>query len=367
MAISLITGGALTGAVNNGGAVTLTFPAGVLQDDVVYVCSGIDGTPTIATSGYTAVSNVTSSNQQTWVWRKIMGATPDTSVTINGTGQPQDAHTVVALILRGVETSQPEDAASTTASGSSTNPDNPAITTVFNRAWVLAFASSRVLDSTITAPSGYTNQTNIAQTDTNPSTTGVATKEITTAGTEDPPSWTDWATGTWGAITVAVRPGGFISVPVTGVSGTGEVGTVQVFENEQVSVTGLSATGAVGTVSVAFPIQILVTGESATAAVGDVTVTAKASVDIPFGVVGVTQLGDEDIRIPVQFSVTGVSATAEEGDINFRFGTVVYPDGVLCTAELGQIAVWITVNDEQTLSWIPVNDGQTPAWVQVLT
>jgi len=365
MAISLITGGALTGAINNGGSVTLTFPAGVLQNDVVYVCSGIDGTPTIATSGYTPINNVTSGTQQTWVWRKIMGVTPDTSVTINGTGQPQDAHTVVALILRGVETSQPEDAASTTASGSSTNPDNPAITTVFNRAWVLTFASSRVLDSAITAPSGYINQTDITQTDTNPSTTAVATKEVNPAGTENPASWTDWASGTWGAITVAVRPGGFVSVPVTGVSGTGQVGTVQVFENEQVSVTGVSGTGQVGTVLAAVFQRVEVTGVAGVGEVGDVAVVAKASVVIPFGVVGVTQLGNEELRIPIQFLVTGVEATGEVGDVDIRTGLSVFVDGVLCIAQLENVAVWIGINDGQDGVWVPVNDAQVPDWVDI--
>jgi hypothetical protein len=365
MAISLITGGALSGAVNNGGSVTLTFPAGVLQEDVVYVCSGIDGTASPSTSGYTPINNVTSGTQQTRVWRKIMGATPDTNVIINGTGQPQDAHTVVALILRGVEQSQPEDTVSTTASGSSTNPDNPAITTTFNQVWVLAFASSAVNDATITAPSGYINQTNIAQSDTNPSTTAVATKEIATPATENPASWTNWATGTWGCITVAVRPGGFISVPVTGVSGTGQVGTVQVNENEQVSVTGVAGTASVGTVSIELPAVVLVTGESATGSVGDVSVIAKADVVIPFGVVGVTQLGDEDLRIPIQFLVTGVDSTGEIGDVSIRTGLTVIVEGVLCNAQLSEVSVWIGIDDSQDGIWVPVVDAQTPDWVLV--
>jgi hypothetical protein len=353
MPISLISGGALTGGINNGGSVTLTFPAGVLQDDVVYVCSGIDGTATIATSGYTPINNATSVNQQTRVWRKIMGATPDTSVTINGTGQPQDAHTVVALILRGVETTQPEDATPTTASGSSTNPNNPAITTVFNRAWVLTFASSEVNDTTITAPSGYTNQTNIAVSDTNPSTTAVATKEITPPGVEDPPSWTNWAAGDWAAITVAVRPAGFISVLVTGVSGTGQVGTVQVFENEQVSVTGVSGAGDVGNVQIALPKQVLVTGLSATCEAGDVAVTGQAFIE-PIGVDGTVEIGQVQIVALALFSVTGVSSTGEIGDVDVFTGLAVFANGVLCTAQLGEIAVWISINDEQVSNWVEI-------------
>lgn len=365
MAISLVTGGALTGAVNNGGTVTITFPAGVLQNDVVYVCSGIDGPASMSTSGYTPVSNITSGSQQTRVWRKIMGATPDTNVAVDGTGQPQDAHTVVALILRDVEVSQPEDATPTTASGSSTNPNNASITTTFNKAWVLAFASSAVNDATITAPSGYINQTNIAQTDTNPSTTGVATKEVTVAGAEDPASWTDWATGTWGAITVAVRPGGFISVVVTGVSGTGQVGDVAVQESVKVPVTGNVGTGQVGSVAIALPRSVTVTGESATGEVGDVTVTAEASAVIPFGVVGVTQLGNEDLRIPIQFLVSGVEGTGEVGTVTSRQGFEIMVMGFSLEMQEGQVVIWFGIDDSQGSIWVPVNDSQVPDWMLV--
>jgi hypothetical protein len=364
VAISVISGGSLSNAVVNGGAVTLTFPSGVQQGDVVYVCSGIDGTPTVATSGYTAIANVTSTAQQVWVWRKIMGVTPDTSVTINGTGQPQDAHAVVALILRDVELSQPEDATPTTATGSSTNPNNPAITTTFNKAWVLAFASSRVNDATITAPSGYINQTSANISDTNPSTTAVATNEVTIAGVEDPPSWTDWATGNWGAITVAVRPGGFISVPVTGVTGTGQVGTVAVRESVKVPVTGVTGSGQTGSVGIALPRSVLVTGELATGEVGNLSATGKASVEL-FNVLGITALGSESLRIFSNLFVDGVESSVEVGSVDIRTGLAVNVDGVFCAMQQGEVAVWIGVNDGQDIVWAPVNDTQTPNWTEI--
>ena len=359
MTISLISGGNLTGSTNNGGSVTLTFPVGVQQNDVVYVCSGIDGTATVSTSGYTPINNVTSVGQQTRVWRKVMGVTPDADVTITGTGQPQDAHTVVALILRDVEITQPEDATSTIASGSSTNPDNPAITTVTNRAWVLAFASSKVNDSAITAPSGYINQTNIAASDTNNSTTAVATKEVTNAGTEDPASWTDWATGTWGAITVAVRPGGFVSVNVTGNSSTGQVGSVTVNENEVVVVNGLSGQGQLGSVKVPFILNV--TGVEASGSIGDLQVEAKASVGVT-NVLGITVLGEENARAFATVSATGTSASGQVGGVDFIFGTVVRLFGVVGTGEISYADVWIGINDEQFGIWTPVDDSQTQNW-----
>jgi len=354
MAISIISGGALTGGINNGNAVTLTFPGGVQQDDVVYVCSGIDGTVSPSTSGYTQIAAVTSGGHRVGVWRKIMGATPDASVTISGTGQPQDAHAVVALILRGVETTQPEDVAATTDSGSSTNPDNPAITTTFSTTLILAFASSRVNDTAITAPSGYNNQTDIAVSDTNPSTTAVATKELSPAGTEDPASWTDWASGTWGAITVAVRPSGYVSVPVVGASGTGQVGTVQVFENEQVSVTGVAGTSAVGTVSAVVFQRAQVTGVAATGAVGDVSVTGKAAINTIVGAVGTGQVGTAGLSTSGLYPVTGVSADSALGSVSTLTGLAVNVIGVSCITEFSEVYVWIKIDDIQTPDWVEV-------------
>jgi len=354
MTISIISGGALTGGVNNGGSVTLTFPVDVQQDDVVYVCSGIDGTVSPSTSGYTEITTITSGGHRVGVWRKIMGATPDDSVTISGTGQPQDAHTAVALILRGVEVTQPEDATSTTASGSSTDPNNPAITTNTNTALVLAFASSRVNDTAITAPSGYNNQTNIAVSDTNPSTTAVATKEISPAGVEDPASWTDWASGTWGAITVAVRPAGYISVPVVGSSGTGQVGTVQVNENEQVSVSGVEGASDVGNVATAVFQRAEVTGVSSTGQVDNVSITGTASINTIVGLTSSVVLGNITPSAGGNFDVLSVSSVGAVGNVVIRTGLSVEVTGVFCSVDPTQVFVWIKINDAQSSNWLHI-------------
>jgi hypothetical protein len=71
---------------------------------------------------------------------------------------------------------------------------------------VIPVAGSKVSDAAITAPSGYSNHYTINQTDSASITVAGATLEKTTAGAENPASWTNWATGNWYAITIAVRP-----------------------------------------------------------------------------------------------------------------------------------------------------------------
>lgn len=210
MAITVV-GAAQSGSAANGGDVTLTFTGSPAADDVVYVgaavgTSGVTA-PTISTAGYVDIANdgLTRPNSISTIFRKkLTGAA--TTVTIVGSGAPQDTTVAVAIVLRGVNLSTHEDATPTQASGSSTNPDAASITTVTDNAWVLDFAFSPVNDAAVTAPSGYTAQANAANTDANPISGAVASKEKTTAGAENPGTYTAWLTGAWNTFTVAVRP-----------------------------------------------------------------------------------------------------------------------------------------------------------------
>jgi len=75
-------------------------------------------------------------------------------------------------------------------------------------------------------------------------------------------------TGDVGSVDVAVG----VAFPVTGVAGTGSVGSVSVSISIPVSVTGVSSTGAVGLVTVALGCNVSVTGVSGTGAVGSVLI-----------------------------------------------------------------------------------------------
>jgi len=129
MAISLVTGGNLSGGANNGGNVVITLPT-LLQNDVVYLVAGRVGGATVSTANYTQVgADATNGTHIVRVYRKRMGATPDGSVTVVGSGNAADAMAVALYCLRGVDKTTSEDATATTANGSSTNPNNAAIVT----------------------------------------------------------------------------------------------------------------------------------------------------------------------------------------------------------------------------------------------
>lgn len=217
--------GIVSGTATAAGNIVLNFPAswGLAQDDVVYVA---------VASSSTADQNVTAAGVGTWtelvdlyandttdvnmgVYRQIMGATPDSSVTLDGTSGAAN-HAAIAVALRGVDTTTPEDATTTSAQTIDTGtPDNPAITTVTNDAWVLAFAASSEADIATAAPAGYQDLraealTNIALV--------FSRKKVDTAGAENPGSYASIVgTGadSYCVATVAVRPaaGGPTNIP----------------------------------------------------------------------------------------------------------------------------------------------------------
>lgn len=207
MAISIVAASNLADGQINGADPTITWPT-LAENDVTYVACSVRFAPSMNTSGYTQVGTVThgSGTMTLRVFRKVQGVTPDTTAQFEGGGSANDGAVIVGVALRGVDTTTPEDATSTTNSGASTNPDPASITTVTDGAWVLAFAGMRLVDASVTVPSGYTNHATTTANDTNPQTAAVATILKSTAGAENPPNWTNWSTGDWCAVTVAVRP-----------------------------------------------------------------------------------------------------------------------------------------------------------------
>jgi len=215
MAITIV-GTTLTSFGNNGGNATINLSSlGLQENDVVFVSSAAPrvtgATPAVVTSGYspavTAHLGSTSNRPSIGVWYKVMGATPDGSVEVSGDTSSTTDTTIIAIALRGVDTSNVLDQTSTTAGEtSSTNPDPPAIVTQTNGAWVLVWANTIVLDSIVLPPTNYENATLVNGNDTVDHTHLLATREITSAGTENPGVFNGVDSGYWYAITVAVRP-----------------------------------------------------------------------------------------------------------------------------------------------------------------
>lgn len=216
MAITYV-GGATGSAVDGADTSAIALPT-LQENDIVLVAGGHTGaasqTPGPTDSGYAEIASVALvGNKYFTVHRKRMGATPDTTVTGGGSGNANHGCSYVVMCFRGVDTTTSEDATATVAQASSTNPDSPSITTVTNGAAVVSLAGSIVSDSSVTVPTGYGDKVNISTSgETQDYSAAGAWITKATAGAENPAAWASWASGIWGAATVALRPA---AVPVT--------------------------------------------------------------------------------------------------------------------------------------------------------
>src|SRR3990167_2114659 len=224
MAITLR--GTATGTATDGGAVTVTHPAGIAQNDVVYIGLAVgdnDSTNfdlTMDTTGFTELVDLFFDNGVSdlnfGVFRKRQGVTPDSTAVTTAVGGIDAGNCAAEIVLIGVDTTTSEDATTTTASGGSSGIANPpAIDTVTANAWVVAFgfnAGTSVANQAFTdGPLNYINFNKTTGNDQSDSAIGVASLEIASPATENPGAYTVTGDSTlfgWGAATVAVRPAG---------------------------------------------------------------------------------------------------------------------------------------------------------------
>lgn len=189
--------------------------------DIVIVVHGVginaDVALGVVTAGYTEEAELWSDDSRDAnlsVSRKIMGATPDTSVTVTGSGSTTAGAATAVHVWRGVDQTTPMDVLRTTATGiNSSLFDPPAITPVTSGAVVIACGSSGggTEDTTgATPPTNYGNHVFISSTD--PGTvaySAIASKAWSGSGSEDPGAWSGINTATadaWAAVTLALRP-----------------------------------------------------------------------------------------------------------------------------------------------------------------
>lgn len=119
------------------------------ENDIVIVGYGVGSAGDVAigvdTAGYTEEQELfsdSSDDTNLSVSWKFMGASPDTSVTVSGTGNTSNAGVVAIQVWRGINIASPMDIAETTATGTATDsPDPPAITPVSDEAVVIAIGA----------------------------------------------------------------------------------------------------------------------------------------------------------------------------------------------------------------------------------
>lgn len=215
MAIAL-RGSPVTNRVGSSNTITINMPVGTTTDDVVYVIttaaatSDLDlvedsGTWTELTGTDLYANDTEDTNIA--VFRKVQGGSPDASVTFSGGGAINRAG--IAYAFSGVDTTTPEDATPTVATGiDSAEVNPPSIITATANAWVLVLGANTEADA-VTEPTNYEN---LAQRDWPVSATRNvmgATRVIASPTTEDPGVFNGIAGSTsdsWAAVTIAIRP-----------------------------------------------------------------------------------------------------------------------------------------------------------------
>lgn len=228
MAISYVGGKGAGSAGQGGGSVSLTTGltggsgGAPLEGDLVVVTvsvgtQGRQPSVAIATpSGYTphTPQRTTASTYDTNVQTcyKVMGSTPDTSVTIPGSGNIADGIAYTIQVFRGVDPTTPMDVAPTYATGSGVNnrPDPAAIEPVTAGAWIVCCGGGASATGTTLYTAGYlTNLLTFNGADTNDGTVGAGYYTGWTSGSYDPAAFGGGrvnAANSWGATTLALRP-----------------------------------------------------------------------------------------------------------------------------------------------------------------
>ena len=241
----------------DGADVTLTLPS-MLQDDLVIVAysvgdnDNVDLTMAMVTTGYTKVADLFGNDSQDahlGVFWKKMGATPDTTATVDtdNLAGTDAATTAVCMVFRGVDTTTPMDVTPTTATGLDTFNPNPPSINHNNPAgvWTVIAGGNvqRVVGGgTYTFPTGYTtNAVDITRNDTNGTTVG-AGYNTSPADPEDPGVMTHSGTNdvlyAWAAATLALRPASGAAAPTVATNAATGVTVSAATMNGNITATG---------------------------------------------------------------------------------------------------------------------------------
>lgn len=225
MAIAYV-GGQVAGRTNPTSAteVTFSFTGGLSSTPaagdlviVTAVTGSQGGTPAMAVTtptGYTALGQLdqpATRDTSLDVSYKFMGGTPDTTVTIPGTTDNAWAEAYSIQAFRGVDTTTPLDATSTSAENIDSSRCNPAsITPVTTGAYVvICGGGAAATGANYTAPANYTtNFLTASGADTTDAMVGSGYREWA-GGAENPAAYTGGTTNagdTWAVYTIALRP-----------------------------------------------------------------------------------------------------------------------------------------------------------------
>jgi hypothetical protein len=181
---------------------SINLPAGLQPGDLVVIATYLSGSTPATPTGYTlGQSGYTNSVGYMWS-HKRMGSTPDT------TASGLSAGVSVAMVFRYVNATTPIDSTATALTGTSGMPDCPEITTIKDRATIVAigFLDNDVVASSVYFPKTYTligaYQYGSAGTG---GTIMAAYYNQPAAGKDNPDVFTGTGTDAWIGVTFALR------------------------------------------------------------------------------------------------------------------------------------------------------------------
>jgi len=195
---------------------------GLQEGDLVLVYTGCSYDTTSGPRGVTSPVDFTqiysgSGNDNVdanlWVGIKLMGSTPNSSITVYGPNSAFYAGVTVVMAFRGVDATTPLDVTITTATGNNGSRINPpAITPSTAGALIVAggIGTGGTSQTTMTAPSPMTDGVSVkGDGSAYDAVASAAIYADWTSGAFDPGAWTGGtSTGSdsWAAVTIALRP-----------------------------------------------------------------------------------------------------------------------------------------------------------------
>jgi hypothetical protein len=145
---------------------------------------------------------------------------------------------------------------------------------------------------------------------------------------------------------VASAGGGDATATITGVSGSGQIGTLSTSGNASVSLTGASGTGSVGSVVASVSVATAITGVNGAGQVGNTTQTGAANVAVStvagtgqVGTVSASGIGAPDGNV----AITGIAGTGQVGTLAASGNGAVSITGIAATGSVGSVTPSVTV------------------------
>jgi hypothetical protein len=186
------------------------------EGDVVFIAVSCASTTLLSqiVGGYTQIASLYANDlfdTNLWVGYKVMGSTPDTSVTIPGSGSLDDAQTVALQVWRGLDLNDLFDVTRTTSTRIDTVlADPPSITTITNDSVLLVIGAGAHNSTTQTYGASYLdNFLTVGANGSNDSTIGFGSIARPTPGTYDPAAFTfsvaDSTSFSCAAVTIALK------------------------------------------------------------------------------------------------------------------------------------------------------------------